>query len=340
MSPKKQEPFSKIIQAALDDNIPFPPRYLYRLSDLNDEELDAFQKAWPKISVRRRQAILEDLSDFSQDDMLLNYYEIGLLGVKDSEPQTRLLAVHLLNEYEDIELVEIYLDLLNHDGEMPVRAAAANALGWFVYMAELEELSPHIAEEIETTLLRIHNSQEAKLVRQRALESLGFSSRPEVAELISAAFHSADQDWQASALLAMGRSYDSAFAPQVFDGLQDSHPGVRLEAVRAAGELELEDALPRLFELLQDPEHDIHKAAVWSLSQIGGNQVRPVLEQLLDVTEDEDESDLLETALENLEFTEGFQNLDFIDFEDDGSELDELDLLIPEDDEDDDEEEK
>jgi HEAT repeat protein len=236
--------------------------------------------------------------------------------------------------------VEIYLDLLNHDGEMPVRAAAANALGWFVYMAELEELSPHIAEEIETTLLRIHNSQEAKLVRQRALESLGFSSRPEVAELISAAFHSADQDWQASALLAMGRSYDSAFAPQVFDGLQDSHPGVRLEAVRAAGELELEDALPRLFELLQDPEHDIHKAAVWSLSQIGGNQVRPVLEQLLDVTEDEDESDLLETALENLEFTEGFQNLDFIDFEDDGSELDELDLLIPEDDEDDDEEEK
>lgn len=340
MSPKKPEPFSKIIQAALDDNTPFPPRYLYRLSDLDNQELDAFQNAWPKIPVRRRQALLEDLSDFSQDDMLLNYYEIGLLGVKDSEPQTRLLAVHLLNEYEDIELVDIYLDLLNQDGEMPVRAAAANALGWFVYLAEMEELSADIADRIETTLLRIHNSQEAKLVRQRALESLGYSSRPEVAELISAAFQSAEPDWQASALLAMGRSYDSTFAPQVLDGLEDSHPGVRLEAARAAGELELEDALPKLFELLQDSDHEVHKAAIWSLSQIGGNQVRPVLEQLLDVTEDEDESDLLETALENLEFTEGFQSLDFIDFEDDGSDLDELDLLIPDDEEDDDEREK
>jgi HEAT repeat protein len=80
--------------------------------------------------------------------------------------------------------------------------------------------------------------------------------------------------------------------------------------------------------MLSDPDENVRAAAIWSLSQIGGDEVGDRLEALLEETEDEDEADLLEQALENLEFSEEF-NLAILDFEgsEDLDELDEDDLL-------------
>jgi hypothetical protein len=41
-------------------------------------------------------------------------------------------------------------------------------------------------------------------------------------------------------------------------------------------------------------------ATIWSLSQIGGEEVRSVLEHLQEETEDEDEADYIELAIDNL----------------------------------------
>jgi HEAT repeat protein len=82
---------------------------------------------------------------------------------------------------------------------------------------------------------------------------------------------------------------------------------VRAEAVRAAGELEISEAVPNLLELLDDSNEAVRSAAIWSLSQIGGEGVRERLEQLQEETEDEEEADFIESALDNLAFTEEFQ---------------------------------
>jgi hypothetical protein len=60
---------------------------------------------------------------------------------------------------------------------------------------------------------------------------------------------------------------------------------------------------------------EIRMAAIWSLSKIGGEKVRDTLEKLLDESEDDEETDMLEDALENLEFTEGFNQFGMIDYE-------------------------
>jgi len=125
-----------------------------------------------------------------------------------------------------------------------------------------------------------------------------------------------------SALLAMGRSYDSRWATDVLKMLDHLSLKIRLEAVRAAGELEIPDAKPQLLELLEDDDQNVRLAAVWSLSQIGGTGLQQVFESLLQENEDEDEIQAIEDALENLVFNESMGLYKDLDLEDDYDDLD------------------
>jgi HEAT repeat protein len=195
-----------------------------------------------------------------------------------------------------------------------VRAAATSALGRFVYLGEVEDIPEEDLHQIEDALIAVVQGSDDLLVRRHALESLGYSSRQEVPALIDQAFRSADKNWIASALFAMGRSANEEWAPQVLSMLDHTFPAVRAEAVRAAGELEINDAVQPLLDLLDDSDEAVRTAAIWSLSQIGGEGVRDILEQLQEETEDEEEADFIESALDNLTFTEDFQLFSMFDF--------------------------
>jgi HEAT repeat protein len=107
------------------------------------------------------------------------------------------------------------------------------------------------------------------------------------------------------------------------------HPDlqVRYEAVRAAGELELQDARDLLFDLLEEgtDDNDLYYAAIWSLTKIGGKGVRSLIEAAIEDTDDPDELQLLEEALENLDFNEQYNLFDMMRFEEDDPEAWDLD---------------
>jgi HEAT repeat protein len=269
---------------------------------------------------------MEDVEELGEKDYLLSFEALARLAVHDSDPRVRLLAVRTLWEYEHKDLISLFLDLLEADRDEEVQAGAASALGRFVYAGELEEIPSETLHEIEDRLLRVTQDASSVLIRRRALESLGFSSREEVAGLIESAYTSGSKDWMVSALLAMGRSANERWEPQVLAMLESSQTAIRSEAVRAAGELEISESVPRLLELLDDPEDSVRFASIWSLSQIGGEGVGEALQQLFETTEDEEEAEYIETALENLAFTEGAPPLRLLDLPKGGVEEDDLDL--------------
>jgi HEAT repeat protein len=157
------------------------------------------------------------------------------------------------------------------------------------------------------------------------LEALGFSSRSEVPVLIESSFNRQDPDWKASAVFAMGRSSDERWADKVLRSLVSEHRSIRLAAVQACGELSLKAARPLLLELLEEEMDDIIAGAtIWSLSQIGGEDVRLYLQNLLDNVEDDNQAAFLEEALDNLAFTEDTAIFDLLAI--DADEVDELDL--------------
>jgi HEAT repeat protein len=85
--------------------------------------------------------------------------------------------------------------------------------------------------------------------------------------------------------------------------------------VEAAGQLPLESARPVLLSALETEDNeDIYRAIIWSLSQIGGEDVQIVLYNLADATQDDDLAEFIEEALENLTFTEDMSRYDLLAF--------------------------
>jgi HEAT repeat protein len=307
MNDLAQISFRRVMEALLDENTPFNPRFLYRFTDLDTDEVEIFEEIWPQVSSWRRKALLEDLESLHEKDYLLSFERMGRSAVQDAEGPVRQLAARLLWEYEAHDLASIYLNLLENDVDAEVRAVSAQGLGRFLYLAELEELPEDIWRNLEERMLRAAQADESILVRRRVLESLGYSSREEVIPLIETAYASGNRDWVASALYAMGRSANDMWEERVIAMFDHSYPTVRTEAARAAGELELREAVVGLLELLYDDSEDVRYAAIWSLSQIGGEGVRDALEELAEETEDDEEGEFIEDALDNLSFTEDLE---------------------------------
>jgi HEAT repeat protein len=326
MSPK-QTPFSEIIQALADENRPFPAASLRRFSDLEPADLRSLLDEWPRIKTGRKRKLLADLWSLLEVDTVVSFDELARPLLKDPDAQVRALAIRLLGECEDHKLVPTYLDMLIRDESADVRAAAATVLGLFMDLGELEEIPAALYHKVEDALIAVVKGGDTVEIRQRALESLGYSSREEVAELIEQACARIDPVWVACALFAMGRSGLERWSDEVLTRLNDDHAIVRLAAIKAAGELDIKEARPLLLRMLEEGENDadVFEAVIWSLSQIGGEDVRIYLTELLDQAEDDELAALIEEALANLDFTEEMAQFDLLaldpDDEDDLKEI-------------------
>lgn len=334
MSVPQSIPIGKIIEILVDQTTSLSPRFLHRLTDLEPTDATQLEEAWPAIAPHRREALLEDLEEIHLADDLLNFEAVARIGIKDKEPGVRSRAISILREYELIDMIPVFINMAEHDPDPDVRANAASALASFIYLGEVEELTPSRLLRVEECLLRLVASEDTKLVHRRAVEALGFSSRKEVNGLIEKAYNSADFEWQTTALYAMGRSANSRWNSRVLKMLDHNQPMIRAEAASAAGELEIGEAKPILLEMLDDSDIDVRMASIWALSQIGGAGVRRALEKRLETTDDEEEADQIGKALENLEFTDEMRSINLMEIsgdEDDEADID-ADLLEDSDD--------
>jgi len=316
--------FQKVLDSLVENRTEFPKQYLREFSDIGNHELKSLLDVWPQVTLNRKLTLLEELSALADSDTLVSFDDFARALLTDPDAQVRTRAIRLLDESEAVDLVPSYLDMLKNDSDMGVRAEAARALNTFVDLGELEEISENIHRQVEDALLIAVTGEDDVRVRRAALESLGYSSRPEVATLVESSFHREDPMWKASALVAMGRSADDRWSDEVTHSLVSENDNLRKAAVQAAGELSLKSARPLLLKMLgEEEEETVLSAIIWSLSQIGGEDVRTYLESLLDQIEDDEQIAFLEEALDNLAFTEDLDRFDLLSL-DPESELVEL----------------
>ena len=328
----QQTSFQTVIDSLRDANKEFPHRYLTLFSDIGSPELETLMEVWPRVDLSRKLSLLDGLKILADKDTLVNFDEFARPLLNDPEANVRVHALRLLMESDDVKLFPIYLDLLKNDVDANVRAEAAITLAHLVAKGELEEISEDTYSRVLAGLLESARGADVTRIRRHALESLGYSSRPEVVKLIESALQRTDSEWQASALIAIGRSADERWEDEVLRALIDENDVIRKAAVEAAGMLSLKSARLVLLRMLAEGEEvdEITNAAIWSLSQIGGEDVRTFLEALLDQTEEEDEEQVsfLEEALDNLSFTEDLDRFELMAIDpEDLTDLDEVDEL-------------
>ena len=318
---ESKTPFQKAITELAEGGPDLSRSMLKEFSDIDAASLKALHAAWPRIPIDRKRKLLDALESLSEEDTLVSFDDVARSLLFDPDPEVRMRAIRLLDESDDTKLIPAFIRIMDEDPDPETRAEAASALGRFVELGELDEISDEQRERVEDALLEKANSEDQLIVRRNALEALGFSSRPEVMTLIESAFRRENPEWQASALFAMGRSYDERWEESILSRLMDVNTLIRLAAVEAAGELRLASARTTLFRVLEEEEEDnIASAAIWSLSQIGGEDARLYIENLLDLAEEEEDIKFLEEALDNVEFTDELNHFDLLSIDPDEDE--------------------
>lgn len=323
-------PFPSVLNALTNADANFPARFLKEFSDLSPDDLNALKKAWPQVGLNRKRNLLRDLNAAYREDNLLSYDDVAQAFLDDADALVRAQAIRLLEESSDLRLLRRLIEIGQNDPDVGVRTETATVLGQFVLLGEEERVPAALKRQVEEILLRAVREENNAHLQRAALGSLGYSSRPEVPALIESAFERPDPSWTVSALLAMSRSADRRWQDQILIALNHEDSQVRLLAVEAAGETENKAARQHLLSMLEEEEDDeVLEAIIWSLSQIGGEDVRDYLQALLDAATDDEHIEFIEEALANLSFTEDLEGFDLMayDPDDDLRELDDLDPL-------------
>ncbi len=277
-------------------------RYLHALSGMSGPQLQLFRDWWGKTGTDRRRLVVRRLAELTEHSFEVNFDPVFILAMGDEDDQVRAAAIGGLWENEDRGLIAPFIYLLQADESDTVRAAAAEALGHFVLLGELEKIDQAARKQVEESLYAtINKAHEATEVRRRAIESIAYSSRPEVRRLIREAYYTDDGKMQGSALFAMGRSADRRWGKLLLSELDSDDPELRYEAARSCGELELRRAIPRLGDMVvSDSDPEVQQACVWALGNIGGKEARRILELCYE-GDDESLGDAAAAALDEMD---------------------------------------
>jgi HEAT repeat protein len=337
--------FEEILTALVDQDRSFPAKLLRGFSDLSLSKLRKLLPIWVTLPPRRKVSLLEDLEEIAERDTLVNFEELAKGILSDPDPAIRVMAIRLLWETDDAKIVPTMVDIMFEDPDEATRAGAAGFLGRFVYQGELDTIPDSLKISIVRNLLEVMSGEDLPQVKQRALESLGYSSHPKIPALIQTAMDSNETLWVSTALCAMGRSADERWVSQVLEQIDSTDHEVQYEAIRACGELGIESSVDHLLNLLEEEnvDPDIRLAAIWSLSQIGGVEAKEKLVELLETSEDDEELDWVEQALDNMEYSAESNALGLLKYkpnDDDDDPDDDSDELFELDQEDDSEEEE
>lgn len=293
------------------------------LSGLSTEQIERLKPIWKKLKTSYQLLLMQMLIDGSEYDALLTYDEIGIMNLDAAEAEIRKTAIEMLVYTQSLSLLQTLLNMVQNDKSLEVRIAAVKELGRFVMLGEYLEIPEDSATEIQDTLLEIYKTQENDLnLRRFALESVSNATRDEIISLIEDAYQSGNSLLQISAVTAMGNSCDDRWEQNILQELDNEDNRIRLEAIRSAGAIQLEDSVPPIIEILGEDELDTddRDIVVWSLGEIGGAEATNILNILLEQaqdSDDEDFEDFVEDAISNAQLAGDLAIFDFEDYDED-----------------------
>ena len=296
VNPSKKPTVDEVI-AILQDNSheQVPTAAYYGLSDLDDVSMQVFVPVWQNLPVDYKRRIVTELAEASEVNFDLNFDVLGYLALDDDDPSIRSSAIDLLWDDDSLSLLSRLIDLAENDESPEVRATATSEMGRFILLGEYGDIPEREAIRAQDVAIGLLNDATEDIqVRRRALEAISNSSLEFVSEAIAEAYESDEHLMRVSAVFAMGRSYDQRWTETVLREVRNDDPEIRYEAARAAGELEIEEAVTLLGQIAVADEREIKQVAIWSLGEIGGGQATRLLTALAEDAEEAEDEDLLE----------------------------------------------
>ncbi len=239
-----------------------------------------------------------------------------LLG--DEDPDVRAEAAAAVWEHSDnVGLVGRALELSTKDASPRVRAKCLTALGRVLYEGSLAgadessyqpdaflgEPSAETFKTVRAHLVAVASDDKRTLDERRfALEGLGFlGDDAAIAALIESFWKRSEPAARLSAVFAMGRSGHPRFGSTIQEALGSSDAELKLQAIWAAGEAEIQGARDPLAGIAQrSRDREERFAAIEALARLGGETTAQVLLALAERDQDPEIREAAATGLEEL----------------------------------------
>ncbi len=300
---KKPKPTFERATMALIGEATLMQRDIAGFGAMTPEQFAEFLLEWPRVPAERRAEAVRLMHKVELDHPEYSFLALYRLGLADTDERVRIQCIEAIEEFdESTQLIDPLVHLLNTDASTYVRAAAASALGQYLYLGVLEELAEAHRIKVYAALIAAHEtSPKNGVLRQRSVEALGFENNDAV-RLIVAEAHASDlEEMRLSALVAMGRSgEDKLYRDRVIADLVSDSSKIREAAAVVCGELFLDDAVEALSKLIYDGEPDVQFAAIDALGEIASDDARGFLKRATD-SKDLAVATAAEEALENAE---------------------------------------
>lgn len=317
---RERPTFDKALEALNESEGRLPdPDILIGFSGMTDTQYAEFAPVWGKFGTTFQRVLLQSLADIADSNLELDYTTIAEHNLRNEDAGVRQAAIEILAEVHTPELMYQLIDMVRSDDDTNVRAEAMRGIGRFVLAGELGELDDQVSHDAQQIALDVINdSQQAPEVQRYAVEAIANCSRPEVTNIIHAAYQSDDAQLRISAVAAMGKSCDAQWELIVMNELESSDDDMQLNAARAAGDLQLTAAVPLLGQMLDYGDRVLKEVAIWSMGEIGSKEAVRILEAFAEVAEEAEDDQLLEVtedAISNASLMNGdlFSMFDFDD---------------------------
>lgn len=233
---------------------------------------------------------------------------LATLTNKNEDEADRLIAAELGGELVAMndDLAWALLNIVRDSSESAdLRGTAAISLGPVLEEADMDgfdepeevPISEHVFASLMQSLRTVYFERGVPTeVRRRILESAVRAPQEWQFNEVKAAYENPDGEWKLTAVFAMG--YLCGFDSQILESLKSDDPRIHMEAVKAAGNWELDGAWDHVLALLQDPatSRELRIAAIEAAASIRPKEAPEVLAEFTE-SEDEEIAEAAEEAL-------------------------------------------
>lgn len=270
---------------------------LAELSSITNDQSEVLVRKWLGWSDDEVLDLHTKLADLTEEDSSMEFECIFKAGLSHRDARVRAASAHSLAETGDTSAVSRILDLLEGDGDLDVRIAAATAMGSFALLAAEGKFSERVRNRIFLSLESVLKQGDTpKELWRRSLEAAGAFGDSGVNRYIEIAKNSEAPEFKRSALVAMARTSDARWLDFVVQELENDDSTVRFEAINALGEIGDEPDAFYLEELFDDQDLLVQLAAVAAAEKIAG----PTAKQLLQIAGESPEPSVSKAASEAL----------------------------------------
>ena len=252
---------------------------------------------------------------------------LEILTDDQADESDRLLAAELAGGFTVIndELAEALLSILCSGGE-PERLRSRAVISFGPAIEHADTYGYEDTDDVVITEQTFHRIQESfrtlyrdadvpKEIRRRILEASVRAQQDWHQAAIRAAYFSGDRDWILTAVFSM--RWVRGFDDQILESLESEDDDVHYQAVRAAGNWEIEAAWPHVSNLVATKTAD-KSLLLAAIEAVAGIRPQEAGVSLVDLLDSKDE-DIVEAAFEAMAIAEGLPDEEFDEDDDEES---------------------